>query len=303
MLLAHWLIGILIFSFVSCSNKQSDKLIENSFFLEVFTPTFIEKLDVLFESPRMEATPFLWNGNLMYVVFNREEQKIEIWNNLRIVTTYETDLGLGSAIVVNSKLYIYATKDWATSQESNGVYQITTTDLLNFSEPVLVIGPSAQGVYFNTSIDRIDDENFIMAIEECRPNKICFSVRFLTSNLESDLTEWVSVGNIFKENEYTACPTIRYIDGVYYVFYLRYVGHFATYISKSTDLIDWTHSEQVVLSAHGAENEGVNNSDFDLIEFEGQTYLNYAIGDQLTWTRIKSAKYNGTLSQFVSNFF
>lgn len=288
---------ITLLCLMGCSKKSP-------LFLKVYTPEFIEKQDILIENPAMEATPVIWEGELKYVVFNRDEHRVEIKNDSETVIVYQGDsnesVGLGSAIVVDSTLHIFITKNWVNSVLEHGIYQITSNDLINFSDPLLVIPASTEGTYFNTSVAQVDDDTFVMAIEVCRPNKLCFSVKFMVSN---NLTEWTPIGSILKENEYTACPTIRFIDGYYYVFYLRTVGHFVTYVSRSLDLINWEHSDKVVLSSLGAEGEGNNNSDMDLIEFGGEVIINYAIGDQLTWSGIKQAIYEGNMSEFVTEFF
>lgn len=292
---------IVLLCLIGCSKSKS------KLFLEVYTPDFIEKRGVLFENPTMEATPIIWENELRYVVFDRHNNRVEIINDHETIVAYQgqlnEDIGLGSAIMVGSKLYIFITKNWTNTTHTHGIFQITSEDLVTFSSPLLVIPASSEGVYFNTSVTRRPGNKFVMAIEQCRPNKVCFNVKFMTSKLTSDLTVWEPVGGIFKENEYTACPTIRYIDGYYYVFYLRLVGHFATYVSRSQDLINWEHSEQVVLSSLGAEGEGSNNSDMDLIELDGQVVINYAIGDQLTWAGVKEAIYDGPMDEFVLEFF
>jgi hypothetical protein len=49
--------------------------------------------------------------------------------------------------------------------------------------------------------------------------------------------------------------------------------------------------------------EGVNNSDVDLFEYEGRTYIYYATGDQQTWGTVKIAMYDGPLKEFYEKHF
>jgi hypothetical protein len=49
--------------------------------------------------------------------------------------------------------------------------------------------------------------------------------------------------------------------------------------------------------------EGINNSDVDLVEFEGKTYIFYGIGDQLKWQGIKYAVYNGSFKELLTSYF
>jgi hypothetical protein len=79
--------------------------------------------------------------------------------------------------------------------------------------------------------------------------------------------------------------------------------NFMTVVTRSPDLITWQDSPMVVLSAYGYSDEGKNNSDMDLVEYQGQTIISYATGDQKTWDHLKFAKYNGTMESFVKEFF
>ena len=111
---------------------------------------------------------------------------------------------------------------------------------------------------------------------------------------------------VFGSKRYTACPTLHYLDGLYYMMYLerrspRWV--FETYITRSRNLNDWeTSAANPVLQANGLD-EGINASDPELIEFEGNTYIYYAVGDQRTWMNIKRARYPGSLKQFFNFWY
>ena len=43
--------------------------------------------------------------------------------------------------------------------------------------------------------------------------------------------------------------------------------------------------------------------DSKLIEYNGKTYLYYAIGDQATWTSIRVAMYDGPMKSFFESHF
>jgi hypothetical protein len=49
--------------------------------------------------------------------------------------------------------------------------------------------------------------------------------------------------------------------------------------------------------------EGINASDPDLVEFEGKTYLYYAVGDQLSWMNVKRVVYPGSLAKFLASWY
>ena len=47
----------------------------------------------------------------------------------------------------------------------------------------------------------------------------------------------------------------------------------------------------------------INNSDVDLCEFEGKTYIYYANGDQMLYSFLEEAVYDGGLDEFLKGFF
>ena len=52
-----------------------------------------------------------------------------------------------------------------------------------------------------------------------------------------------------------------------------------------------------------AIDDGINASDPDLFEYQGKTYLYYAVGDQRTWMNIKRAAYPCPMQQFLEQWF
>lgn len=143
-----------------------------------------------------------------------------------------------------------------------------------------------------------------MAYESDQPVKFCF--KFARSN---DLSKWEKVTGLVytgENNEYSACPVIRYYNPYYYVIYLHapIEGHngWVSYLARSKDLENWELSPyNPILEAEAGE--GKNNSDVDILEYEGKTYLYYAIGDQATWATIRVAMYDGLMKTFFENHF
>lgn len=264
------------------------------------TPKFIEKQGIHLAN-RMEATPIVWiDGRLLLIVGARELHKIEVYHGTTLVSSLNTTIGLTSAIVVNGTLYVYGSVDWAMSS-SNTLQMVTTTDLLTWSAPVTVLPAIADRVYYNSSVAPTSNGNYIMAVETCEPNTICFNARFFTS---SDLVTWTEVGELFMPESYAACPTIRYVDGTYYMFYLAsHHGIFTTEVVRSSNLTNWQRGNYTVLSPTDTPDEGNNSSDMDFVEYQGQLFINYADGDQLTWSNIRTAVYRGTFKSFAERFF
>ena len=110
----------------------------------------------------------------------------------------------------------------------------------------------------------------------------------------------------FGTNRYTACPCIRFAGDQYYVFYLerrapRWV--FETYITRSHDLRHWELSAANPV-LHATElDDGINTSDPEIVEYQGKTYMYYAVGDQRSWMNVKRAAYNGPLEQFLQSWY
>ena len=47
----------------------------------------------------------------------------------------------------------------------------------------------------------------------------------------------------------------------------------------------------------------INNSDVDLFEYEGKTHIYYASGDQMTYSFLCEAVYDGPMEEFLEAFF
>ena len=103
------------------------------------------------------------------------------------------------------------------------------------------------------------------------------------------------------------CPVIRYIKPYYYVIYLHAAipGHngWVSFLARSRDLATWELSPARTRSWRPEREKGINNSDVDLIEIDGKTYVYYATGDQQTWSDLKRAVYPGPMSEFFESYF
>jgi alpha-L-fucosidase len=178
---------------------------------------------------------------------------------------------------------------------------------------------------FNTSVCRAGDR-YIMAIEVGRPPEVVgvpFTARFAESR---DLKAWrlLPDDRVFTKDRYSACPTIRHVDGMFYMTYLeaRPGPRYETYIVRSRDLIRWESSPlNPVLAASEQDRKvanpklseeqrakiskavDLNNSDVDFCEFRGRTILYYSWGNQQGTEFLAEAAYDGTLASFLKGFF
>ena len=207
--------------------------------------------------------------------------------------------GLASALVHDGKLYLFASK-W-----DNGRWRDVTvfhsSDLRTWKSALVVEGENEN--VFNTSVCA-GPGGFVMAYETDDPAYPPFTIKFARSE---DLLRWTKLPEAtFGTNRYTACPSIRYAGGYYYVLYLERRTprwFFETYITRSKDLQHWELSAaNPVLSPEGLD-EGVNASDPDLIQWNGKTLFYFAVGDQRTWMNVKSTTWSGSLARFLASWY
>ncbi|HNY77253.1 MAG: hypothetical protein RBS72_02675 [Sedimentisphaerales bacterium] len=264
----------------------------------------------------MENTPFVYKGTPYLALNHRNDAKDRVgdYASEQNMHLYIQNLNTGarvarfgaghsfvSAFVDGDMLRIFASQgtndDWFQS-----IYQFTTTDMQHWDRK-LAIPLEGDEHLFNCSVTRGEKE-YVMAYESNQPVAFCF--RFARSK---DLDSWEKVpGLIFTgvNNEYSACPVLRYFAPYYYVIYLHAAipGHngWVPFLARSRDLIAWDLSPfNPIMEA--AAGEGINNSDIDLFEYERRTYVYYATGDQATWGTVRIAMYDGPMRQFYESHF
>ncbi len=263
----------------------------------------------------MENTPVVYRGRPILLLNHRDDTKHNTDGYVDSMYLYAVDLQTGerlaefgqghsfiSGFVDGERLHVFASKgsnfDWFGS-----LYHFWTDDLKKWQSELAIERPAGAHL-FNCSVCREPEGGYLMAYESNQPVAFCF--RFARSR---DLHKWEPVADSLftgQGNEYSACPVIRYFDPYYYVIYLHAPrdGHngWISYIARSRDLKTWQLSPMnPVLEA--APGEGKNNSDVDLFEYDGRTYLVYATGDQATWSAARMAMYNGPLQDFFTGWF
>lgn len=270
------------------------------------TAPFIQKGEV-WSDFGMESTPIVWNGELLYVASIIDSgARIRIYRQSDKALLSDTLINIVfiSALVENGTLYVFG----ATNSARNGsqtISMISTTDLTTWTPAVVVYTAPSGTLVYNTSVAP-DATGWVMAYEICVPNTVCFNVRFLHSD---NMVSWSPVGSVYEINYYTACPTIRYVDGWYYMFYLSHYreneGYHATNVSRSQNLRDWEFSSITVLSPLDGDHAG-NASDMDFVEHDGVRIIyanNSQFGIVVPNSGTREALFEGTISQFVSLFF
>ncbi len=276
-----------------------------------------------FSFPRgMENTPVAFRGRPLLVQNWRSTKQDEQENAYLFIQDMVTGqevarLGTGfsfvSAFVDGDELSVFATvntnKEW-----TKDVYRFSSSDLKTWKQTPAIRREGDEHL-FNTSICR-DGKGYLMAYESNRP--VQWSFRFARSK---DLARWEKVaGTNFADVEgQTACanPTIRYFAPYYYVIYgiWRWKGpgtsyeyllpetKYVTAVARSKDLAQWELSPTRRPMLDPIPGEGINNTDADLFEHEGNTYVYYATGDQATWGTIRVAMYAGPMKEFLEAYF
>jgi hypothetical protein len=272
------------------------------------------KLPVTFGSA-MENSPVVFGGRPLLALNYRDDTKNNTDRYKASMYLFLRDLATGqevarfgeghsfvSAFVEGEQLHVFASEgsdhDWFQS-----IYRFTSTDLKTWKRE-LAIPRERDERLFNCSVCR-DGRGYLMAYESNRPVQFCF--KFARSK---DLSKWEKIpGLVFagaEGKEYSACPVLRYIAPYYYVIYLHaaIAGHngWVSFMARSTDLVQWELSPANPILEAGP-GEGANNSDVDLFEWEGNTYLYYATGDQATWGSLRVAMYPGPMKQFYESCF
>ncbi|MBC7288363.1 MAG: family 43 glycosylhydrolase, partial [Armatimonadetes bacterium] len=255
-----------------------------------------------------ELSPFIWKGRLCHMECVRPSSGGTAADHYLLFRDAETGrvlgraaegYGLASIIVHNDTAYVFASRC-----QDGGWHDVTlfkSRDVRNWESKLVIEGENEQ--LFNTSVCK-GPHGFVMAYESNDPRWPQFTIKFATSR---DLEHWQKhPESTLGTNRYTACPCIRYVNGYYYVLYTERRSprwYFETYVVRSKDLKHWEQSAaNPVLSPVGID-ESINASDPEIVEWQGKTYLYFAVGDQLTWMNIKRAIFPGPMDKFFEYCF
>jgi len=255
-----------------------------------------------------ELSPIIWRGRLCHLECVRPASGGTPKDYYLLLKDAESGgelarfgegYSLACAHVHGGALYVFASRfennDW------NDVTLLKSADLKHWDKKVVITQDKEH--LFNTSVCAGPD-GFVMAYESNDPTYPAFTVKFAASK---DLEHWTKLPDaVFGTNRYAACPCIRYADGWYYMMYLEHRvprWYFQTYIARSKDLKTWWLSAANPVLSPSDLDEGINASDPDIIEFDGKTYVYYAVGDQQTWMNIRRASYAGSMKRFFEEWF
>lgn len=228
-------------------------------------------------------------------------------------------------------LTIYQTEDassWHDPRGGSYVRMFKTTDLIHWEQKNILHCPDLQ--LWNTSVCKGSDR-YVMAIEVRENDGYSvpqvgqdFTVFFAES---TDLENWTMMPYdcSYTPKRYNACPALRYANGYYYMICLEALpcARYAPYIYRTQNFTDWEVGFHNPIMMYSDEDRiphasasftpeeldvlenglNINNSDVDLFEFEGKTHIYYASGDQMTYSFLCEAVYDGPPEAFLEAFF
>ena len=228
-------------------------------------------------------------------------------------------------------LTMYQSEDagaWHDPRGGHTVRMFTTADLRTWEARDILYCPDKR--LWNTSVCKGED-GYRMALEaSANPGEtnpavgVPFTCFFARSD---DLLHWEMLPDscAYTPARYNACPAMRYANGYYYMICLEALPcqRYAPYIYRTENFSDWQvgfHNpvmmygdddrkikpgctltpEETDLLLHGLN---INCSDLDLCEFEGKTRIFYANGDQMSYSFLCEAEFDGPLETFLEAFF
>jgi hypothetical protein len=243
--------------------------------------------------------------------------------------TYNSEMeSIGNA---NAEVWLLTLPDYDSAVEImlNGkkskFYQMESTDLVNWTEPRVILEDPAWAGY-NTTVCKADGR-YILSFELGKPKELvgrAFTMFFAESR---DLKNWKLIeGASMGKDRYTGAPMLRYFDGWFYYFHLEgsYRHGFDTRVARSRDLKNWEFSPHVVLgydqddkkihpvpTAEFTESElaliagskDINASDLDMCEWNGKLVCFYSWGNQRGCEFSALAEADCTEKEFCESFF
>lgn len=288
----------------------------------------IQKLGTL-DLDLVEATPVVFKDRLYRFEYVRKDYRPNTSGDtyFRFVDVETGDptlafargFDLGCAHVEGDSMWAFGVDQWDGSK----IVAFRSTDLKQWERhPALEL--PGWGL-FNTSVCKAGDR-YIMAIEVGRPPEVVgvpFTTRFAESN---NLKSWrlLPDDRVFTRERYSACPSIRFLDGMYYMTYLETKSgpRYETHIVRSRNLIRWESSPRnPVLAASDVDKRIANpkltaeqrakiavavdrnNSDVDFCEYRGRTVIYYSWGNQQGTEFLAEAVYDGSLANLLRGFF
>jgi len=286
----------------------------------------------------VETTPFVRGGRLYNFEWVRSDAwahngRKEGYYHIVDMETFEESkpFGYGHAFGCcyeeNGTVYVHGVQ--GNEGWTNKIDVLWSDDMENWNCKLALEMP--YGLYvFNTSVCKGPD-GYIMAIEvgtreSKHPIAGCnFTIVYAKS---PDLFNWELLPMdkyIYSPSKYTACPSIRYYDGYYYIVNLESAPfhRWIPYIVRTPDfelyepglinpfLMFGDEDKELMYPERLTDEEkelietafNCNNSDVDFCDFNGKTVITYSWGGQSGLEFLAMAEYDGTLEELLKSHF
>ncbi len=287
-------------------------------------------------SPYGEMTPFVFGGILYRLELTDDTRGLDPEDESIGFLIREVESGkvisrggkghyYFSGLADGDVFYIFCVESKKGGFSGDTVKLFTTRNLIDFEERVLFRREGFN--FFNTAPAR-DEKGFMLAVEANEPAELvgvpftCFFSR------SSDLVSWEHLPDdtAFPRNRYIGGPCMKYSDGWYYLFGVTELpcARYTNYLYRTRDFYIWEvgkynpflmpSNEDKLISPRAADftqdflesiknGFNIDNSDVDLCDYRGKTYINYSVGNQLGFYYMCEAEYDGTMSELLSRFF
>ncbi|MDA0836091.1 MAG: hypothetical protein O2955_09670 [Planctomycetota bacterium] len=285
-----------------------------------------------------ETTPIVFRDRLYRLEYiNRKYHRSSVPNDYFRFVDVETgeltppfalDHHLGSAYVEDETVYVFGVQGgWGGEK----IDVLSSTDLINWTSQTALAKPGWR--LYNNSVCK-GDGRYIMAFEVGDPPDVVGN-KFTSFFAESDdLLNWEFLGEeiAWTKEFYIGCPTIRFLDGYYYIFYLVRLPErlqpdddalpYETHLVRTRDFVTYEQSplnpvltfdegDRTILNPQInaeqqqriAQSPNTNVSDMDLCEFGGEVIFYYSWGSQRGIEYLAEARYTGTLAEFLQAYY
>lgn len=291
----------------------------------------IKKLGAV--SPNGEMTPFVWDGRLMRLELDdpsngtdsnvKREAFIRDCQTGKVLSRFADNSYFHSAYIEDKKAYVLGVdnKDRGTVR----IYE--SSDLINWTDRVLLTNPG--WVYYNTSLAKGPD-GYVLLMEAGEPKEhvgnFPFTLFFATS---PDLINWTFMDYDlgFSKQRYMGGPWLKYSRGYFYLISVTELPceRYTNYIYRTKDFKQWQvglynpllmpdeDDRKISQNAHSDLTDELkeqiktgflsSNSDIDMCDFNGKTYINYLAGNQHGFYYMAEAEYDGTVAEFLERNF
>lgn len=271
-----------------------------AYFNQVATP-----VEGILRSPNylpevQESSPVIWHDKVV-LVESVHNQRNGIGINIKtiqgaLIRYIPWPYGFASATNEQGQIIIHGNSGVSTHGNSIRRMVLDGDTLAQLNDATVYQAKTDETIY-NTSYAA-----GILAVETSTGNGR-FKTRFLTTTQDP----YQDIGQTFDDDGYAACPTVKYINGMMYVFYMttKKLAHpignleygFETRVVRTKDFVNFEAARHIMLRPDLAD--GINASDIDLVEHDHKVYINYIYGDQIGLNGNRIAYFYGTMEDLA----